>query len=194
MSHRDIVIEKFGPAGSNIFYSAQNRLISADNDGTNACVNGTSSLSGTVFVDKDNNGDINSNEPGIAGVKVVLTGTNDLGQFVTLTDYTDSDGFYQFTNLRDGTYKVTETQPSAQPQPPCSPASPPWSHAAARTSSAALNWTPPQPPPAPPPRSSYPAADSSPFKSPPAPSKAPAYTSRPKVTPAKTPAHQATSM
>ncbi|MDB5311282.1 MAG: sdrD 1, partial [Gemmataceae bacterium] len=29
-------IDKFGPAGSNIFYSAQNRLFSADNSGTNA--------------------------------------------------------------------------------------------------------------------------------------------------------------
>jgi hypothetical protein len=29
-------IDKFGPAGSNIFYSAQDRLISADNGGTNA--------------------------------------------------------------------------------------------------------------------------------------------------------------
>ncbi len=32
------VIGKFGPAGSNIFYSQQGRLISADNDGTNQCV------------------------------------------------------------------------------------------------------------------------------------------------------------
>ena len=33
----DQAIDHFGPAGSNIFYSAQNRLFSADNDGTTAC-------------------------------------------------------------------------------------------------------------------------------------------------------------
>lgn len=106
-------IDTFGPANSNIFFSPQNRLISADNGGTTACFCGTSSISGTVFADANNDGDIDANESGIKNVIVTLTGVNDLGQTVYATDTTDSDGFYQFTGLRDGKYTVTETQPTA---------------------------------------------------------------------------------
>jgi uncharacterized surface anchored protein len=48
----------------------------------------------------------------IAGVKVVLTGTDDLGAPVTFTANTQADGTYSFGNLRPGTYTVTETQPT----------------------------------------------------------------------------------
>ncbi len=104
-------IDQFGPAGSNIFYTPQRRLFSADNDGNAACVPNGSSIAGNVYIDKDNDGVRDSGENGISGVKVVLTGTNNLGQSVNVTRYTRANGTYFFGNLRPGTYKVTETQP-----------------------------------------------------------------------------------
>ena len=70
------------------------------------------SIAGRVYNDANNNGVIESNEPGIANVEVVLTGTNELGEAVTVTVTTDSEGRYRFEGLRPGTYTVTEpTQP-----------------------------------------------------------------------------------
>ncbi|WP_174246159.1 SdrD B-like domain-containing protein, partial [Pseudaquabacterium pictum] len=68
-------------------------------------------LSGYVYEDAGNDGVRNSEAP-IAGVEVKLTGTDDLGNPVTATATTDANGFYQFTNLRPGTYNVAETQPA----------------------------------------------------------------------------------
>jgi len=68
------------------------------------------SLSGYVYQDAGNDG-VRNSEPAIAGVTITLTGTNDLGQSVSLTTTTNAAGFYQFTDLRPGSYTVTETQP-----------------------------------------------------------------------------------
>ncbi len=106
-------IEQFGPAGSNIFYGTQNRLFSADNDGCNACVMNASTISGNVYVDKDNDGIFDNTEVGIAGVTIKLTGTDIYGQSVSITKQTYSDGSYVFGNLKPGTYTVAETQPGA---------------------------------------------------------------------------------
>ncbi|MCX5676950.1 MAG: SpaA isopeptide-forming pilin-related protein [Planctomycetota bacterium] len=73
---------------------------------------GLSSLSGYVYYDSNNDGEIDFGELGIAGVTVKLTGINDLGQQVSLTTQTDSDGAYVFNTLRPGTYTITETQPA----------------------------------------------------------------------------------
>jgi MBG domain (YGX type)/SdrD B-like domain/Putative Ig domain len=70
------------------------------------------SLSGFVFVDLNNDGEINFGEGGIAGVRVTLTGTDDLGQSVARVETTDGNGFYAFYQLRPGSYAVTETQPA----------------------------------------------------------------------------------
>ncbi len=67
---------------------------------------------GYVFVDVDGNGIREAGEPGVPGVLITVTGTDDLGQDVTLTDTTDSHGFYQFQYLRTGSYRITETQPA----------------------------------------------------------------------------------
>ncbi|MEJ1098436.1 MULTISPECIES: SdrD B-like domain-containing protein [unclassified Pseudoxanthomonas] len=70
------------------------------------------SIAGRVYNDANNNGIIDSNEPGITTVDIVLTGTNDLGETVSVTVPTDAEGRYRFENLRPGTYTVTEpTQP-----------------------------------------------------------------------------------
>ena len=42
---------------------------------------------------------------------VTLTGTNGLGQSVSLTATTGADGSYTFSGMRAGTYSITETAP-----------------------------------------------------------------------------------
>ncbi|MCW9057901.1 MAG: SpaA isopeptide-forming pilin-related protein [Gammaproteobacteria bacterium] len=69
------------------------------------------SLSGTVFNDNDNNGALDAGEPGIGGVTIDLTGTDDLGNAVSTNTTTAADGTYSFAGLRPGTYALTESQP-----------------------------------------------------------------------------------
>ena len=69
------------------------------------------SIEGSVYFDANNNGVFDPNEIGIGGVTVTLTGTDDRGNAVNLTQETDSDGSYRFANLAPGTYTATETQP-----------------------------------------------------------------------------------
>ena len=99
-------IDHLGPANSNIFYSAQNRLFSADNGGTHAVLASPASLTGSVYRDANNNGTIESGEQAIAGVKVTATAGS-----TTQTVVTDIYGVYTFDNLPAGTYTITETQP-----------------------------------------------------------------------------------
>jgi len=103
-------IDQLGPAGSNIFYTPQMRLFSADNGGTQACAYG-GSLSGFVWADTNCDGDVDANELAISGVKITLTGYDKYGAAVTMVAYTDDDGMYLFDNLKAGTYKITETDP-----------------------------------------------------------------------------------
>ena len=75
-----------------------------------------SSIAGTVFRDDDNSGAQNGAEPGITGVVVSLSGTDDLGAAVSKTATTGAGGAYSFANLRPsgaGGYTLTETQPAA---------------------------------------------------------------------------------
>ena len=99
-------------AGSNIFYSAQNRLISADNGGTHAPLANPSRISGFAYLDANNNGKMDANERPIAGVAVTLTGTDTGGHSVTQSALSDADGLYMFDNLPAGTYAVAETAPA----------------------------------------------------------------------------------
>ena len=108
-------LTNLGPAGSNIFYSAQGRLIDADNGGTCAytCTTANGSLAGNIFVDCNNDGVRQPLSEGVlAGVKVALTGTTLAGNAVALTTTTDGSGNYKFSNLWEGVYTVTETDPS----------------------------------------------------------------------------------
>jgi len=70
-------------------------------------------LSGVVFSDFNNDGQVDFGEKGIAGVPITLTGTDDLGHAVSLSQTTDVAGTYVFLNLRPGSYKITETQQPA---------------------------------------------------------------------------------
>ncbi len=82
------------------------------------------SLSGSVYVDASRDGVRQAGEAGIAGVTITLSGTDGLGNAVNQTTVTadgttDANGdglinaldrgFYQFKNLRPGTYTITET-------------------------------------------------------------------------------------
>jgi uncharacterized repeat protein (TIGR01451 family) len=67
-------------------------------------------ISGTVFLDQNNNGVQNGADTGISGVSVELL--NNAGAVVTTTT-TDTSGNYSFTGLAPGNYAVREpTQPS----------------------------------------------------------------------------------
>ncbi len=70
-----------------------------------------SSIRGKVYHDLNNDGIPQPTEPGIAGAKITLTGTDNLGNPVNRVLFTGPDGTYVFTGLRAGTYQVTETQP-----------------------------------------------------------------------------------
>jgi len=72
----------------------------------------TGVISGIVFFDADNDGVRDTGELGIPGVLVTLTSTS-TGTNITRSAITKSDGTYSFTALPAGTYKVTESQPTA---------------------------------------------------------------------------------
>jgi hypothetical protein len=70
-------------------------------------------ISGSVYVDGDDNGVFGPSEEPIPGVTITLTGTTTDGKTVSLTTTTDASGTYRFVNLAPGTYTVTQTQPGA---------------------------------------------------------------------------------
>ena len=70
-----------------------------------------SSLSGSVFVDADNDGVFQAGEAGIGGVAVFLTGTDDRGAPYSASSVTAPGGSYFFAGLRPGTYTISEPQP-----------------------------------------------------------------------------------
>ena len=70
-------------------------------------------ISGRVFADINNDGLLNGNDSGLAGIALVLNGTDVNGQAVTRMTTTDVDGNYEFNGLVGGTYTVAEpTQPN----------------------------------------------------------------------------------
>ncbi len=74
------------------------------------------SIAGFVYNDFNNNGTKDPGEPGIGGVTVTLTGSNDQGAITPIVVTTAPDGSYSFSDLRPGTYSVTETQPATYNQ------------------------------------------------------------------------------
>jgi uncharacterized repeat protein (TIGR01451 family) len=72
-----------------------------------------SALSGVVYVDKNNDGIQGADEPGIPGVAITISGTDDFGNPYTKEETTGLNGEYLFDGLRPGNYTVTETEPLA---------------------------------------------------------------------------------
>jgi hypothetical protein len=72
----------------------------------------SSSLSGVVWQDFNNDGQVDFGETGISGVTITLTGKDFLGNPVSQSQQTDSNGAYVFLNLLPGSYTLTETPPS----------------------------------------------------------------------------------
>jgi len=71
-----------------------------------------SRIQSLVWVDENDDGEVNFGEKAIAGVAVTLTGTDDRGHAVSLSLTTDAQGIVEFVNLRPGSYTLVETQPS----------------------------------------------------------------------------------
>jgi uncharacterized repeat protein (TIGR01451 family) len=69
------------------------------------------SISGAVFVDRNDNGKLESGESRIPDVRVMIVGTDFRDQPVQQTTTTASDGTYEFGNLMPGNYLIIETQP-----------------------------------------------------------------------------------
>jgi uncharacterized repeat protein (TIGR01451 family) len=73
------------------------------------------SLEGFVYNDRDDDGVKDAGEEGIALVSMRLTGTDDRGNDIDVTVQTDSNGRYEFTNLRPSNvtgYTITQSQPA----------------------------------------------------------------------------------
>ncbi len=102
---------------ANDFYSAQNRLISADNEGANPTGSGVLSVTGEVYSDLNLNGQLNNGEPGLAGVTVTLTGTDAYGNSISETTTTNGSGIYTFSGLPfsdSAGYAVSVSPPSGE--------------------------------------------------------------------------------
>jgi len=65
-------------------------------------------ISGSVFLDFDNNGVINGPDHGIGGQTINLTGTDINGNSITLSITTTNDGAYNFIDVPEGNYIVTQ--------------------------------------------------------------------------------------
>ena len=86
-------------------------------EGTNGANNNFGELqgatiSGSTYIDANNDGIFQGGETAQPGVTITLTGTDDLGNAVSATTTSNASGAYSFANLRPGTYAVTETQPA----------------------------------------------------------------------------------
>jgi hypothetical protein len=84
----------------------------ADSSGYNFAELQPSGLAGFVYVDANANGVRDASDLPVPNVVMTLTGTNDLGQAVSLTTTTDATGAYTYSGLRLGTYAIKETQPA----------------------------------------------------------------------------------
>jgi hypothetical protein len=71
------------------------------------------SLSGMVFADFNNDGQVDFGEQGIPGVPITLTGADAAGDPINLSQTTDGAGTYVFLDLPPGTYTITEVQQPA---------------------------------------------------------------------------------
>jgi SdrD B-like domain len=96
-------------AGSNVIHVTLGNTGLANNDFAEVKPASPSSLSGFVYVDQNNNGVKDADEAGVVNMTVTLTGTDNQGHAVNLTQTTGTDGSYRFANLVRGIYSLTES-------------------------------------------------------------------------------------
>ena len=65
-------------------------------------------IEGTVFFDKDMDGELDLDEPGIEGIVVSVVGTTTAGEAVERSVTTNDRGYYVFGELPAGTYDIVE--------------------------------------------------------------------------------------
>jgi hypothetical protein len=63
---------------------------------------------GYKFYDKNLNGTMDPNEPGLSGWTIVLNGTRDDGTHIYETCITNETGYYAFTDIQPGNYTIDE--------------------------------------------------------------------------------------
>jgi uncharacterized repeat protein (TIGR01451 family) len=90
----------------------ETNLNNNDDDETTLVEAEPSSIGGTVYVDRNNNGVHDSTEGVIRSVLVTLKGTDNFGNTVIRTTTTDANGNYLFDDLNAGMYRIVESQPS----------------------------------------------------------------------------------
>ncbi len=70
-----------------------------------------STLSGHVYLDNNQDGVLDSGDNGLAGITVILGGSDFLGHAVHVVTTTDATGHYSFANLMPGTYTIAQIDP-----------------------------------------------------------------------------------
>jgi hypothetical protein len=103
-----------GPTSSTISIQLQDSDGAMSNVATvTVTVAPTYTLSGLVFSDFNNDGEVNFGERAIEGVVIRLS---DRFGTVTMTTTTNAQGIYEFTGLVSGQYYITEQQPAGYSQ------------------------------------------------------------------------------
>ncbi len=97
------------PGPINVLPNVSAQTFSADFGNFHGLLSG--SISGRVYVDADNDAVFDTVEASLFGVTVSLIGVDDQGP-VNRSTSTDVLGVYHFENLRPGSYRINETQPS----------------------------------------------------------------------------------
>ena len=72
-----------------------------------------SDVSGSVYFDANGNGIRDTDETGIIGVEIILTGTDINGNPVNISVLSNANGDYTFPNVQPGDYTITQVQPPA---------------------------------------------------------------------------------
>ncbi|MBW3595876.1 MAG: PKD domain-containing protein [Planctomycetes bacterium] len=83
-----------------------------DTDGYNFAEILPSSLQGLVWEDFDDDGGVDFGEYAVGGASITVSGSDDRGNAISLSQTTDSQGIFEFVDLRPGTYTIGESQPA----------------------------------------------------------------------------------